>query len=59
MNVKVADPLQRLTAKEKVIFFNQRISVSEQLDLMSLYTNKHEEDGWLYLDFLIEDANAR
>jgi len=57
MNVKISDPLIRLTAKEKIIFFNQRISVSESMDIQSLYTSKHEDDGWLYLDFLIEELN--
>ena len=55
INVKITDPLKRLTSKEKLIFFNQRISVSESMEIQSLYTNKHEEDGWLYLDFLIEE----
>ena len=56
INVKITDPLQRLTAKDKVIFFNQRISVSEAMEIQNLYTNKHEDDGWLYLDFLIEET---
>ena len=56
INVKISDAMQRLTAKDKVIFFNQRISVSESMDVQNLYTNKHEDDGWLYLDFLIEEA---
>jgi len=25
------------------------------MEIQSLYTNKHEDDGWLYLDFLIEE----
>lgn len=59
INVKITDPLQRLTSKEKIIFFNQRISVSEHMDMQSLYSNKHEEDGWLYLDFLIEEQQKQ
>ena len=57
INVKISDPLSRLTAKDKIIFFNQRISVSEAMEIHNLYTSKHEEDGWLYLDFLIEELN--
>ena len=58
INVKITDPLLRLTSKDKVIFFNQCISVSEAMEIQNLYTNKHEDDGWLYLDFLIEETRS-
>ena len=32
-NVKITDPLERLSSKEKIIFFNQRISVSESMEI--------------------------
>ena len=55
INVKISNPMERLTSKERVIFFNERISVSETADLLSMYNKHHEADGWLYLDFLIEE----
>ena len=54
INVKIQNPIDRLTAKERVVFFNQRISVSETMDIQTLYNKYREEDGWLYLDFLVE-----
>ena len=47
--------MERLTSKERVVFFNQRISVGESMDIQSLYNKYREDDGWLYLDFLVEE----
>lgn len=55
INVKISNPMERLTSKERIVFFNERISVSETSDLLSMYNKHHEQDGWLYLDFLIEE----
>ena len=55
INVKIQNPMERLTSKERVVFFNQRISVGESMDIQSLYNKYREDDGWLYLDFLIEE----
>ena len=55
INVKISNPMERLTSKERIVFFNERISVSETSDLLSMYNKHHEGDGWLYLDFLIEE----
>jgi hypothetical protein len=40
-----------------VIFFNDNVSISEQMELRDLYIQKREDDGWLYLDFLVEGAS--
>ena len=53
INVKITDPNQRLTQKEKVVFFNNSVSVTENRDIQELYNIYHEDDGWLYLDFII------
>ena len=55
INVKIQNPMERLTSKERVVFFNQRISVGESMDIQSLYNKYREDDGWLYLDFLVEE----
>ena len=55
INVKIQNPMDRLTTKERVVFFNQRISVGESMDIQTLYNKYREDDGWLYLDFLVEE----
>ena len=56
INAKISNPVNRLTIKERVVFFNQSVSLGESQDIQSLYDRQHEEDGWLYLDFLIEEV---
>ena len=55
LNVKITDPNQRLTSKQKIVFFNQQVSISEAVDVRELYEDKREQDGWLYLDFIINE----
>jgi len=57
INAKILNPVERLTFKERVVFFNQRISIAETQDIQSLYNSYREDDGWLYLDFLVELLN--
>ena len=48
------DEEDKLGPKERLLFFNNRLSVSESLPLKDVYDRFRESDGWLYLDFLIE-----
>mmetsp|Transcript_7491 Transcript_7491/g.12655 ORF Transcript_7491/g.12655 Transcript_7491/m.12655 type:complete len:150 (-) Transcript_7491:37-486(-) len=54
INSRIESSLDKISKKDKVIFFNENISVSEHLLLRDLYIEKREDDGWLYLDFLVE-----
>ena len=56
INAKIHNMAVRLNNRERVVFFNQRISVSESTEVQTLYNHKREEDGWLYLDFIIEEG---
>jgi len=40
-----------------VIFFNESVSISSEVEIRELYIQKREDDGWLYLDFLVEGHN--
>ena len=57
MNSQIDSPFDKISLKEKVIFFNDNVSISEQMELRDLYIQKREDDGWLYLDFLVEGAS--
>ena len=54
MNSQIDSPFDKIHIKEKVVFFNDNVSISEQMELRDLYIQKREDDGWLYLDFLVE-----
>ena len=54
INGKISNPIDRLTTKERVVFFNQRISIGESQDVSRIYQQYREADGWLYLDFIVE-----
>ena len=54
MNCQIDNTLDKITKKDKVVFFNENISIMENSELRELYFQKSEEDGWLYLDFLVE-----
>ena len=56
INAKIQNMAVRLNSRERVVFFNERISVSENTEVQTLYNHKKEEDGWLYLDFIIEEG---
>ena len=54
MNCQIESHIDKISKKDKIVFFNENISVSEQVELRNLYFQKCEDDGWLYLDFLVE-----
>lgn len=56
INAKIHVLTARLNNRERVVFFNSRISVSEATEVQTLYNHKREDDGWLYLDFIIEEG---
>ena len=56
INAKIQNMSVRLNNRERVVFFNERISVSENTEVQTLYNHKKEDDGWLYLDFIIEEG---
>ena len=44
--------------KDRVVLFNDNVSMVGESSLRDLYVQRREDDGWLYLDFLIEAHNA-
>jgi hypothetical protein len=54
MNCQIENHMDKISKKDKVIFFNENISISETEELRNIYYQKCEDDGWLYLDFLVE-----
>ena len=54
MNCMIENPFDKITKNDKIVFFNENVSLSEYSELRDLYIQKREEDGWLYLDFLVE-----
>jgi hypothetical protein len=58
INAKITDEDGKLEAKERVLFFNNRLSIAEGTELKDIYERLRESDGWLYLDFIIEVLNS-
>jgi Autophagy protein Atg8 ubiquitin like len=54
INTKIREEEDKLGPKERVLFFNNRLSVSDAYAMKDLYEKCHENDGWLYLDFIID-----
>jgi hypothetical protein len=54
MNAQIESPFDKISTKQKIVFFNENVSISDQIELRDLYIEKREDDGWLYLDFLVE-----
>jgi hypothetical protein len=48
-----ADKLN-LAVKDRLIMFNQGSSISDAILVGDIYQTKKDEDGWLYLDFIID-----
>ena len=54
INAFIENLEDKITRKDKVIFFNENVSIATTSALRDLYISKREDDGWLYLDFIIE-----
>ena len=54
MNAMIEANLDKISKKDKVILFNDNISITSAINLRDLYIEKREDDGWLYLDFIVE-----
>jgi Autophagy protein Atg8 ubiquitin like len=54
INSKIREDEDKLGPKERILFFNNRLSVSETTVIKEVYEKCRENDGWLYLDFLID-----
>ena len=56
MNSMIENNLDKISSKDKVVIFNDNISIASTTFLRDLYINKREDDGWLYLDFIVEGS---
>ena len=58
INTKIREEEDKLGLKERILFFNNLLSVNESQELKDVYDRNRESDGWLYLDFIIEVINS-
>ncbi len=54
LNTKIREDEDKLGPKERILFFNNRMSVSDTLIMKEFYEKFRESDGWVYIDFLID-----
>ena len=54
INTKIRDEEDKLGAKDRILFFNNRMSVPDTFVMKDIYEKSRENDGWLYLDFMID-----
>ena len=54
INTKIREDDDKLGQKERILFFNNRLSVPETTQMKDLYERCREADGWLYIDFIID-----
>jgi len=54
LNSKIEGTNDKIGLKDKVIIFNDNVSIGREIELRELYVQKREDDGWLYLDFIVE-----
>jgi len=54
LNSLIEREVDKITSKDRLIFFNENISISNNVVLRDMYIQKREDDGWLYLDFIVE-----
>ena len=54
INSKIREEDDKLGSKDRVIFFNNRQTVTETTIIKDVYERCRESDGWLFLDFIID-----
>ena len=54
INSKIREDEDKLGPKDRILFFNNRLSVSDTTVVKELYEKSRENDGWLYIDFIID-----
>lgn len=54
INSKIREEDDKLGPKDRVIFFNNRQTVTETTIIKDVYERCRESDGWLFLDFIID-----
>ena len=54
LNCKIEDSEDKIVTKDKIVLFNENVSLQGETELRELYIQRREDDGWLYLDFLVE-----
>ena len=58
INTKIREEEDKLGPKERIIFFNNRNNVSETFAMKDVYERCRESDGWVYLDFIIDQLTV-
>ncbi len=54
INSKIREDEDKLGPKDRILFFNNRLSMSDGLVIKELYEKSRENDGWLYIDFIVD-----
>lgn len=54
INSKIREDEDKLGPKDRILLFNNRLSMSDGLVIKELYEKSRENDGWLYIDFIVD-----
>ena len=54
INSKIREDEDKLGPKDRILFFNNRLSMSDGQVIKELYEKSRENDGWLYIDFIVD-----
>ena len=57
-NILIEDEMMKLGIKDKVIMFNNGTSLFEGSSIKDLYYKYTDEDGWIYIDFIIDSPHS-
>ena len=57
INTLIEDDFSKLGIKDKAIFFNSGVSLFEGSIIKELYYKLKDDDGWIYLDFMIDSPH--
>ena len=58
INTLISDDMMKLGIKDKVIMFNDSTSLFEGSIIKDLYYKHRDEDGWIYIDFIIDSPHS-
>ena len=57
INTLIQDEYMKLGIKDKLVMFNSGVSLFEGSVIKELYYKCRDEDGWIYIDFLVDSPH--
>ena len=58
INTLIEDDMMKLGIKDKVIMFNNGTSLFEGSIIKELYYKYRDDDGWIYIDFIVDSPHS-